>query len=270
MPHGHRPPLRRVGRPRPAGRRCTDTSPSPRSSSRGSRTPGGWRSSPPRRARTSPTRARDLGVVTAQIHARARRTRWAPTRSPRRPASALVASMRSRYAAAVALVPDARRPARPPSTASSTSVARRELAGAAADPRRLPPRPGARRARAGLGGPRLRGRAAAPARRARTARPRARDVAGMLRSFDYAAGSVGARPSPAVDATAWAAACRAAFLDGYASVAGAPDADAPALPGRSSSTRRSTRSSTRPATGPSGCRSRSAPSSGSPPRKARS
>ena len=32
-----------------------------------------------------------------------------------------------------------------------------------------------------------------------------------------------------VDATAWASACRAAFLDGYASVAGAPDADAQAL-----------------------------------------
>ncbi len=56
----------------------------------------------------------------------------------------------------------------------------------------------------------------------------ARDVAGMLRSFDYAAGSVALADSP-VDATAWAAACRAAFLDGYASVAGAPDADAQTL-----------------------------------------
>ena len=56
----------------------------------------------------------------------------------------------------------------------------------------------------------------------------ARDVAGMLRSFDYAAGSVALAETP-VDATAWAASCRAAFLDGYASVAGAPDADAVAL-----------------------------------------
>ena len=38
-----------------------------------------------------------------------------------------------------------------------------------------------------------------------------RDVAGMLRSFDYAAASV-----PGPQSTAWAAACRAAFLRGYA------------------------------------------------------
>jgi maltokinase len=37
-----------------------------------------------------------------------------------------------------------------------------------------------------------------------------RDVAGMLRSFDYAAASV-----PGPQSTAWAAACRAAFLSGY-------------------------------------------------------
>ncbi len=46
-----------------------------------------------------------------------------------------------------------------------------------------------------------------------------RDVAGMLRSFDYAGGSVelsGARPS----AREWVAACRDAFLDGYVAVSG--------------------------------------------------
>ncbi|QEW01922.1 phosphotransferase [Microbacterium lushaniae] len=43
-----------------------------------------------------------------------------------------------------------------------------------------------------------------------------RDVAGMLRSFDYA-GAVGGAP----DAGEWAAACRAAFLDAYAGAAGA-------------------------------------------------
>ena len=44
-----------------------------------------------------------------------------------------------------------------------------------------------------------------------------RDVAGMLRSFDYAA-AVGEATSPT-----WAADARAAFLEGYAAVAGAPD-----------------------------------------------
>jgi len=46
-----------------------------------------------------------------------------------------------------------------------------------------------------------------------------RDVAGMLRSFDYVAGSL-ARREPPVDATRWAADARRAYLDGYASVAG--------------------------------------------------
>jgi 1,4-alpha-glucan branching enzyme len=51
----------------------------------------------------------------------------------------------------------------------------------------------------------------------------ARDVAGMLRSFDYAAGSVHLADE-LIDASAWAAACREAFLEGYASVAGPADA----------------------------------------------
>lgn len=46
-----------------------------------------------------------------------------------------------------------------------------------------------------------------------------RDVAGMLRSFDYVAGSLARRETP-VDAIAWAANARQAYLDGYASVAG--------------------------------------------------
>jgi maltokinase len=46
-----------------------------------------------------------------------------------------------------------------------------------------------------------------------------RDVAGMLRSFDYVAGSLAQRRPP-IDATAWATRAREAFLDGYASVAG--------------------------------------------------
>ncbi|KRC49431.1 hypothetical protein ASE16_11850 [Leifsonia sp. Root227] len=51
-----------------------------------------------------------------------------------------------------------------------------------------------------------------------------RDVAGMLRSFDYVAGSL-ARREPPIDAVAWAARARQAYLDGYASVAGAAVAD---------------------------------------------
>ena len=47
-----------------------------------------------------------------------------------------------------------------------------------------------------------------------------RDVAGMLRSFDYA-GAVGAGP----DAAAWADACKSAFLDAYSATEGAIDLD---------------------------------------------
>lgn len=47
-----------------------------------------------------------------------------------------------------------------------------------------------------------------------------RDVAGMLRSFDYA-GAVGGRD----DAAHWAAACRAAFLDAYTRAQGAVELD---------------------------------------------
>ncbi|MEP6798428.1 MAG: hypothetical protein ABI890_09780, partial [Lapillicoccus sp.] len=46
-----------------------------------------------------------------------------------------------------------------------------------------------------------------------------RDVAGMLRSFDYAGGSV-EMAHPGVSARAWVETCRAAFLDGYATVTG--------------------------------------------------
>lgn len=49
-----------------------------------------------------------------------------------------------------------------------------------------------------------------------------RDVAGMLRSFDYAGGSVEMTELPDgthPDARDWVAACREAFLDGYGSVA---------------------------------------------------
>jgi maltokinase len=51
-----------------------------------------------------------------------------------------------------------------------------------------------------------------------------RDVAGMLRSFDYAAGSV-----PAADGQEWAHRAREAFLDGYAHISRSDPRDEPAL-----------------------------------------
>ncbi|GMA28664.1 maltokinase N-terminal cap-like domain-containing protein [Arenivirga flava] len=44
-----------------------------------------------------------------------------------------------------------------------------------------------------------------------------RDIAGMLRSFDYVAGAL-AQQDPPIDASAWTADARAAFLDGYGGV----------------------------------------------------
>ena len=58
------------------------------------------------------------------------------------------------------------------------------------------------------------GEPAKPLAERRLPQPVARDVAGMLRSFDYAAHSAG---PPAPD---WAAACRAAYCSGYAEAAG--------------------------------------------------
>ncbi|MGW2486761.1 maltokinase N-terminal cap-like domain-containing protein [Streptomyces sp. NPDC001606] len=58
------------------------------------------------------------------------------------------------------------------------------------------------------------GEPARPPAERRMPQPVARDIAGMLRSFDYAAHSASA---PAPD---WAQACRAAYCSGYAEVAG--------------------------------------------------
>ncbi|MEU4087960.1 maltokinase N-terminal cap-like domain-containing protein [Streptomyces aureus] len=56
----------------------------------------------------------------------------------------------------------------------------------------------------------------------RLPQPPARDIAGMLRSFDYAAHSVPRVPGTtgASPATGWADACRAAYCTGYAEVTG--------------------------------------------------
>ena len=82
-----------------------------------------------------------------------------------------------------------------------------------------------------------------------------RDVAGMLRSFDYAArhATVGldAQDARALAAQQWAAAAATAFCLGYADVGGRrPAPSTPSCCARSSSTRRCTRWSTRRATGP--------------------
>ncbi|MFF3411761.1 phosphotransferase [Streptomyces sp. NPDC002742] len=56
----------------------------------------------------------------------------------------------------------------------------------------------------------------------RMPQPPARDIAGMLRSFDYAAHSVPRAPGSAAASSApgWADACRAAYCTGYAEVSG--------------------------------------------------
>jgi maltokinase len=59
------------------------------------------------------------------------------------------------------------------------------------------------------------GEPAKPLAERRMAQPVVRDIAGMLRSFDYAAHSAGAPPAPE-----WAAACRAAYCSGYAEAGG--------------------------------------------------
>ncbi|MDR6976949.1 maltokinase [Streptomyces sp. 3330] len=67
------------------------------------------------------------------------------------------------------------------------------------------------------------GEPARPLAERRMPQPTVRDVAGMLRSFDYAAHSA-EPPAPA-----WAHACRAAYCSGYAEVAGADPRTDPVL-----------------------------------------
>ena len=98
---------------------------------------------------------------------------------------------------------------RAPAGCSRTSA---PAAGSSA-PRRPPPRPDAAR-RPRLGDPRLRGRAGAPAAERRRKRSPLRDVAGMLRSFAYAASA--AELQRGVTAPeGWEERSREAFLEGY-------------------------------------------------------
>ncbi|MFI1537508.1 maltokinase N-terminal cap-like domain-containing protein [Streptomyces anandii] len=68
------------------------------------------------------------------------------------------------------------------------------------------------------------GEPAKPLAERRMAQPVVRDVAGMLRSFDYAAHSAGGPP-----AAEWAAACRAAYCTGYAEAGGRDPRTEPVL-----------------------------------------
>ncbi|HET7399196.1 MAG TPA: aminoglycoside phosphotransferase [Intrasporangium sp.] len=165
-------------------------------------------------------RARDLGVVTAEIHQDLARTLGTEEASEGAK-EALVASMHERCAAAVAALPElAAREADILSTLDGVRDVQwprlqrihgdyhlgqvldvTERGWVALDFEGEPLRPLAERVRPDLP---------------------ARDVAGMLRSFDYAAGSV-RLADPSLDASGWAADCRQAFLDGYASVAGPAD-----------------------------------------------
>lgn len=165
-------------------------------------------------------RARDLGATTARIHASLAQSLGTEVASEQA-RTALVASMRERYAAAVAAVPELGRH-EAPVLAVLESVLEvgwpplqrihgdyhlgqvldvPERGWVALDFEGEPLRPLAERVRPDL---------------------TARDVAGMLRSFDYAAGSVHLSDE-LIDASRWATACRAAFLEGYASVAGQSD-----------------------------------------------
>ncbi|MEU6401143.1 maltokinase [Streptomyces sp. NPDC046985] len=68
------------------------------------------------------------------------------------------------------------------------------------------------------------GEPAKPLAERRMPQPAVRDVAGMLRSFDYAAHAAGGPPAPG-----WAAACRAAYCAGYAEAAGSDPRTDPVL-----------------------------------------
>lgn len=164
-------------------------------------------------------RARELGAAVAEIHESLARALGVTESAPAARAR-LVAEMHERYAAALAEVPDLA--SRSDQVSAIIDAARdvewpalqrihgdlhlgqvldvAERGWVALDFEGEPMRPLAERVLPDL---------------------RMRDVAGMLRSFDYAAGSV--RLATGADASEWAEACRAAFVGGYASLAGELD-----------------------------------------------
>ncbi|GAA6524656.1 aminoglycoside phosphotransferase [Intrasporangium sp. DVR] len=170
-------------------------------------------------------RAEDLGVTTAEIHRSLAASLGREEATPEAQ-DALLRSMRERYAAAVAAVPDlSSRAADVDNLLGRVRTVRwpplQRIHGdyhlgqvldvpqrgwVALDFEGEPLRPLSERVRPDLV---------------------QRDIAGMLRSFDYAAGSVRLTDAGRADAApeAWAADCRQAFLAGYESVAGEFDAD---------------------------------------------
>jgi predicted trehalose synthase len=162
------------------------------------------------------TRARELGIATAGVHATLASTFPTEPMTPDAVEEAIEA-MHLRLAAALAAVP-------------GLAVHRRVLAGLLESARRAP-WPARQRVHGDL---HLGQVLDAPGRgwvmvdfEGEPLRPMTersgldnplRDVAGMLRSFDYVAGSL--RVTAGIDARAWAAASRAAYADGYATAAG--------------------------------------------------
>lgn len=165
-------------------------------------------------------RARDLGAVTAEIH-RDLASRLGTEEADRGARERLVAELESRYAAAADTVPELaeRRPAAVAALRGVLDMPWPRLQrihgdyhlGQVLD---VPDR--------GWVVLDFEGEPLRPLAERNLPDLPERDIAGMLRSFDYAAGSV-RLADPSVDATDWAAACRESFLNGYASVAGPHD-----------------------------------------------
>jgi 1,4-alpha-glucan branching enzyme len=163
------------------------------------------------------TRARDLGVVTAQIHAALAHALGTHEVTPEA-REAVVTSMHQRYAAAVALVPDL----------ASRSAAVERIVASVRDVHWPPLQrihgdyhlgqvldvPGRGWVLLDFEGEPLR-----PLSERSRPDLAVRDIAGMLRSFDYAAGSW-EQSHPGQSARGWAAAAQSAFLEGYAAGSG--------------------------------------------------
>ncbi|MFJ5263831.1 phosphotransferase [Streptomyces sp. NPDC088387] len=167
--------------------------------------------------------ARELGRATAEVHTALARALPTATLGHAQ-LTPLVDGMRSRLEAAARAVP-ALRPFEPGLRTAFDALAERSAAGHTWTAQRIH---GDLHLGQCLRSPAgdwslidFEGEPSKPLAERRMAQPVVRDIAGMLRSFDYAAHSA-EPPAPA-----WAAACRAAYCAGYAEVSGEdPRADA--------------------------------------------